>query len=201
MRKGEATTDKDGNWKVTLEAIKLANSVPPTPAGVKAATGTLTICGKNKVAFKDIYIGDVWVCSGQSNMEMHLSSCKNAKTDIANSENPLIRLFTVPKTIASEPQTEFAATKNPHESKWLEWGPKTVDDFSAVGYYFGRDLQKAEGIPIGLIHSSWGGTVAEAWATKGASQPTRTSRAWWPNRQPLTPKGPIPTRVPSCTTP
>src|SRR5205085_6691112 len=117
--------------------------------------------GKNNVAIKDIYVGDVWVCSGQSNMEMHLSSCKTAKEDIANSKNPLIRLFTVPHQIADEPKTEFAASKNAHHSKWLECGPETVGDFSAVGYYFGRDLQKAEGIPIGLIHSSWGGTIVE----------------------------------------
>jgi sialate O-acetylesterase len=164
-RKGEATADKDGKWQVTLEKVVLTT---PAPADSKPAKGTLTINGKNKIAINDVYLGDVWVCSGQSNMEMHLDSCNHAKEDKAAAANSNIRLFTVPKQAAEEPKTEFAETKNKLESKWLECGPETVGSFSAVGYYFGRDVQKAERIPIGLIHSSWGGTIAEAWATRAS---------------------------------
>ena len=80
----------------------------------------------------------------------------NAKEDIAKSKNPKIHLFTVPDKISDEPTTEL-------QGKWVECDPDTVGNFSAVAYYFGRDLQKALNVPVGLIHTSWGGTPAEAW--------------------------------------
>ncbi len=116
----------------------------------------MTIDGKNKIALKDVYVGEVWVCSGQSNMEMSLGGCADAKTHIENSANPKIRLFTVQKATADTPQDNV-------NGKWVECGPKTVGGFSGVGYFFGRDLQKALNVPVGLIHSSWGGTICEAW--------------------------------------
>ncbi len=123
------------------------------------------------MTIKDVYVGDVWVCSGQSNMEMKLKECLHAKDDSAASKNPLIRLFTVPRKVAEMPLTEMLPDPDPKmtwKAKWLECNPDTTPDFSAVAYYFGRDLQKAEGVPIGLIHSSWGGTLAEAWTTHAA---------------------------------
>jgi sialate O-acetylesterase len=101
-------------------------------------------------------------------MEMHLDSCNRAKEDKAASANSNIRLFTVPHQATDEAKTAFATSNNDKLAKWLECGPETVGSFSAVGYYFGRDIQKAERIPIGLIHSSWGGTPAEAWATRAS---------------------------------
>jgi sialate O-acetylesterase len=149
--------DKNGNWKVLLGKFEIK-----TKAGDPPIKGTITLfTANNSVTIKDIYVGDVWVCSGQSNMEMKLSGCNHAKEDIAASTNPNIRLFTVPHKVAEEPQTEVNA-------KWVECGPDTAANFSAVAYYFGRDLQKAEGIPIGLIHTSWGGTLAEAWTPHAA---------------------------------
>ena len=101
-------------------------------------------------------------------MEIALDSAAGAKEEIAKSKNPKIRLFTVPKKIAAEPTTEL-------QGKWVECGPDTAGSFSAVAYYFGRDLQKARNVPVGLIHTSWGGTVAEAWTPQG--QPGSQSRS------------------------
>jgi sialate O-acetylesterase len=152
--------DKDGKWMVKIGPI--------APGG----PNTITIHGKNTVTIKDVLVGEVWVASGQSNMEFHLSSAANAKEDIAKSKNPKMRLFTVPETIAAEPTTELtvskksADNKNDSTGKWVECDPETVGSFSAVAYYFGRDLQKARNVPVGMIHSSWGGTPAEAWTPK-----------------------------------
>ncbi len=137
----------DGKWMLQLNPLK--------PGGPY----TVTIHGKNTVTIKDVLVGEVWVASGQSNMEMHLSSCANAQEEIAKSKNPKIHLFTVPKKIAAEPTTEL-------QGKWVECNPETSGSFSAVAYYFGRDIQKARNVPVGMIHSSWGGTIAEAWTPK-----------------------------------
>ena len=139
--------DKDGKWMLQFDDLK--------PGGPY----TVTIKGKNTVTIKDVLVGEVWVASGQSNMEMGLASCANAKEEIAKSKNPKMHLFTVPKRIAAQPTTEL-------QGKWVECDPETAGSFSAVAYYFGRDLQKARNAPVGMIHSSWGGTVAEAWTPK-----------------------------------
>jgi sialate O-acetylesterase len=146
---GNTTADRFGNWKLT------------TPNLQAGGPYTLTLSGKNTITLKDVYVGDVWVASGQSNMEWPLSATENGKEAIANSANAKIRLFTVPKKVAAEPQKEI-------KSAWKECGPATVGSFSAVAYYFGRDLQKHLDVPIGLINTSWGGTVAEAWTPRQA---------------------------------
>jgi sialate O-acetylesterase len=152
--------DKDGKWMLQLRPIQ--------PGGPY----TVTIKGKNTVTIKNVLVGEVWVASGQSNMEFRLSSAANAKEEIAKSKNPKMRLFTVPETIAAEPTTELtvpkkrADDKNDSAGKWVECDAETVGSFSAVAYYFGRDLQKARNVPVGMIHSSWGGTLAEAWTPK-----------------------------------
>ena len=140
--------DKNGRWAATLGDV--------APAG---GPFTLTIKGKNTVTVKDVLVGEVWVASGQSNMEMNLASCAGGKEAVADSRNPKIRLFTVPHKIAAEPTTEL-------QGKWVECGPDTVANFSGVAYYFARDLQKALNVPVGVIESNWGGTVAEAWTPK-----------------------------------
>jgi sialate O-acetylesterase len=141
----------DGQWKAAIPV-----SVVKAGGGYK-----LTIKGKNTIVLKDVYVGDVWICSGQSNMEWQLQKTHNAEEAIKNSTNPKIRLFTVPKNTSNKPLTEFKG-----QPKWQECNPDTVKNFSAVGYYFGRDLQKALDVPIGLIHTSWGGTRAEAWTSR-----------------------------------
>lgn len=143
------TTAKDGKWRVRLEKLKAGGP------------SDMTIAGKNHIQIKDVLVGEVWICSGQSNMEMSLKATANAQQVIANSKNPMIHLFTVPKTALAKPTDEV-------KGKWSECGPDTVGSFSAVAYYFGRDLQKALEVPIGLIHTSWGGTPAEAWTSREA---------------------------------
>jgi sialate O-acetylesterase len=120
---------------------------------------TLTVSGKNKITIQDVYVGEVWICSGQSNMEWPVHSTTGADEAIKNSKNPQIRLFTVPKTTSDKLLHEV-------KGKWQECNPDTVKNFSAVAYYFGRDLQKALNVPVGLIHTSWGGTRAEAWTRR-----------------------------------
>ena len=139
--------NQEGKWRVKL------------PMQEYGGPYTLTVQGKNTVVFDNIMIGDVWICSGQSNMEMQVSRCNNAQQEIEDANYPNIRLFQVPKTIAQFPQDSIP------DGEWVECSPETVADFSAVGYFFGRDLHKELSVPIGLLHTSWGGTVAETWTS------------------------------------
>ncbi|MFH1268703.1 MAG: sialate O-acetylesterase [Planctomycetota bacterium] len=136
-----------GKWKVSLKPLS-----PGEPA-------EMTIQGKNTVTLKNVLVGEVWVCSGQSNMAMTLNGCHDAETVIARSANPKIRLFTVPRKGADEPQSEV-------DGSWSECGPDTVAGFSGVGYFFGKHLQEKLDVPVGLINSSFGGTMAEAWTSR-----------------------------------
>jgi sialate O-acetylesterase len=152
------TAGLDGRWMVKL---------PEQQAG---GPYTLSAQGKaNTATLKDILVGEVWVCSGQSNMEWPLRASFEADKAITAAANPMLRLFTVPKKTATEPQKTV-------QGEWKECTPETVPGFSAVAYYFGRDLQKALGVPVGLIHTSWGGTPAEAWTSKESlnAEPTLT---------------------------
>jgi len=122
-----------------------------------AATGlTLTVQGKNRIELKNVAIGEVWICSGQSNMEWSMAATFEPQGAIQSSANSAIRLITVPKLKAAEPKDDF-------QGAWAECGPDVVRNFSAVAYYFGRDLQKSLNVTIGLIHTSWGGSPAEVW--------------------------------------
>ena len=140
-------TDQNGKWKVKL------------PVQNYGGPYTLIIKGKNTIVFDNVMIGDVWVCSGQSNMEMQVSRCNNAEQEIADANYSNIRLFQVPKTIAQFPKDDIP------DGEWVECSPEMVADFSAVGYFFGRDLHNKLNVPIGLLHTSWGGTVAETWTS------------------------------------
>jgi sialate O-acetylesterase len=139
------TADAQGQWRVELSEMT-------------AARGPLeiTVAGTNTITLKDVLIGEVWICSGQSNMEWPLRASANATEAIAAANRPQIRLYTVPKKVAQEPLTNVS-------SRWVVCSPETVPGFSAVAYHFGRHLQAARNVPIGLIHTSWGGTPAEAW--------------------------------------
>jgi sialate O-acetylesterase len=149
-QKVTATTDPNGRWLARLQPLEATDK--PTD---------LVIAGKNTVTVKNVLVGEVWVCSGQSNMEWPLSASFEPQKDIASSANPLIRLFNVPKLSVSSPRREAAA-------KWMPCNPSTVPGFTAVGYYFGRDLQKALKVPVGLIETAWGGTICEAWTSPEA---------------------------------
>jgi len=145
-----STTAKDGQWMVTLKRLK--------PGG----PDTMIVAGKtNSIEFKNVLVGEVWVCSGQSNMEFKMEQSTNSKPDIDSATNGLIRLFLVPRLKALEPTNDVHAA-------WMECSPDVVKSFTAVGYYFGRDLQKARGVPIGLIETCWGGSPAEVWMRQEA---------------------------------
>ena len=142
-----SATAKHGRWQVTLSALKAGGPFE------------LTIAGKNTVTIKNVLVGEVWVCSGQSNMEWPLNAAANGPEAIAASKNPMIHLFNVQKATPEKP----VASVN---GAWTECGPGAVDSFSAVAYFFGRDLQKELNVPVGLIETAWGGTRAEAWMSR-----------------------------------
>jgi sialate O-acetylesterase len=135
----------DGKWQVELSAM---------PADGK--THTLTVQGKNTITLEDILIGDVWVGSGQSNMEWQLKNTIGAKEAIAAANHPNIRLLHVPKVQTPEPAVDV-------DAKWKTCTPTNVPAFSAVLYYFGLKLHQDVDVPIGLINSSWGGSPIEPW--------------------------------------
>jgi sialate O-acetylesterase len=144
--------DKDGNWSVKL---------PKQKPGVGY---TLTIKDpKNSFVFKNVAVGEVWVCSGQSNMEWSVNAGETPDKVKAGAKNPNLRLFTVNKRTSSAPISDQNDLK--HFSKWAESSPETVGGFSAVAYHFGQKLQSELGVPVGLIHTSWGGTPCEAWTS------------------------------------
>ena len=141
------TKAKNGKW-----AIKLSRQKAGGP-------DTLVVQGKNKIVINDVLVGEVWICSGQSNMEWPLNQSFEAAPDIAVSANANLRLYLVPKTRSEKPLEDVKAS-------WKNSGPDSVPGFSAVAYYFGRDLQKALGVPVGLIETCWGGSPAEVWMSQ-----------------------------------
>jgi sialate O-acetylesterase len=146
------SADKDGNW-----SVKLPKQNPGTGY-------TLTIKNANKsVAFKNVAVGEVWVCSGQSNMEWSVNAGETPDKVRAGAKNPNLRLFTVQKRTSHTPLADQNDLK--HFTTWVESSPETVPGFSAVAYHFGQKLQSEIGVPVGLIHTSWGGTPCEAWTS------------------------------------
>ncbi len=152
--------DAAGKWITRLGPLRGSGPYTLT-VQARGALGAQTATGTQIVTRTNVLVGDVWICSGQSNMEWPVAASNNAQTEIAAANYPQIRLFTVPKTIATEPRRDV-------QSRWQVCSPATVGDFSAVGYFFGRHLNRDLKVPIGLIDSSWGGTVAEAWVSAGA---------------------------------
>lgn len=148
-RKVSTTADAAGNWRVRLN---------PLPAG---GPYEMTIAGNNTITIKDVLIGEVWICSGQSNMARKVNKAANSKQEAAAANYPRIRLFSVPREIANEPTKTLGGS-------WQVCSPQTAAKFSAVGYYFGLDLHKVLDVPIGLIASAVGGTPAESWTAQAA---------------------------------
>lgn len=143
---------EDGRWEAMLPAQPAGG---PHKLQVRSSTGaTRTVT--------DVLFGDVWLCSGQSNMEMPLRRVTNSDIEIAGSTNERIRLLGVDRKSSSVARRDFITPV-----KWEVARPGTVDEFSAVCYFLGRDLQAASGVPQGLIHSSWGGSVVQAWISTG----------------------------------
>ena len=142
-----ATACEKGKWMVRLDSIKEGG---PTK---------MTVAGKNTITVENILIGEVWVCSGQSNMGFTVRGAINAEAEIASADYPEIRLFSVPLVGTQEPQYDC-------KGKWLVCSPETVPNFTAVGYFFGREVYKNIKMPIGLINTSWGGSSCEAWVRR-----------------------------------
>lgn len=146
--------DKDGKWTVQFE---------PHPAG---GPHKISVEGETRNELEDIWFGDVWICSGQSNMEMGLSMCLNAQAEIAQANHPNLRLFLADRQVGNGPKPVL-------HGNWKPCTPQSVAEggwggFSGVAYAFGTKLQKELGVPIGLIQVAWGGTSAEAWTDAAA---------------------------------
>ncbi|MCA9035091.1 MAG: sialate O-acetylesterase [Planctomycetaceae bacterium] len=143
-------TASDEKWSVTLNPMN-ANATPTD----------LVVAGKNTITIRDVLVGEVWICSGQSNMQWTVKQAGNADAEIAGANHPLIRMFSVERNPSMTPQEDCKGT-------WKAATSANVGDFSAVGYFFGRHLHQVLKVPVGLINTSWGGTRIEAWTSREA---------------------------------
>ncbi len=152
--KTSTVANAQGAWKVTLATPKAGGPY------------IVTIKGDNTLALDNVLVGEVWVCSGQSNMEFAVASMGSWKTGVTSSDQVIaeaaqqqIRLFTVKKAVTDTPQTDC-------KGAWAACTPESVKSFTAVGYLFGLELHQKLGVPVGLIHTSWGGTPAQSWTKR-----------------------------------
>lgn len=146
-QKKSVKTNKEGQWELFLD---------PMQAG---GPFEMQISGKNDIALSNILIGEVWICSGQSNMEWPMSKVNNSEEEISNAKFSQIRILDVPHNLQFKPVNDIP------ETSWSEVSPESIKSFSAVGYFFGKNLYENINVPIGLIESSWGGTVVETWTS------------------------------------
>jgi sialate O-acetylesterase len=140
----QTNADPLGRWEVWLAPMKVARAEE------------MTVQGKNTIKIADVLVGDVWVGSGQSNMQWAVRQTTNAEQEVASAKFPEMRLFYVPRKPSPTPVDDV-------EAKWMVCSPESVPEFSAVLYYFGRQLHQNLKVPMGLIHSSWGGTPIASW--------------------------------------
>lgn len=152
--------DKTGKWSVKI------------PTGEAGGPFDLVIEGNNTITLNNIMVGDVWVCSGQSNMEWPLKQAANGDYEVKKSNFKNIRLFQVQKNVSVVPLDDTG------KIQWEECNPNTSADFSAVGYFFGRKLHTETGVPIGLINSNWGGTIIETWTSEPGLKNDDLSLKW-----------------------
>lgn len=143
-----ATSDSSGRFDVQLPEMKAGG---PHVVSIK--------CGAEERSFKDVLIGEVWLCSGQSNMQWAVNSANDPDLESLTAKYPNLRLITVPRVGTQEPQDSF-------EGQWQACTPETVKEFSAVGYFFGRQIHQTLDVPVGLIDNAWGGSAAEAWVKR-----------------------------------
>ena len=148
-KSASAVADTAGRWSLAL---------PKRKAG---GPFKMTIAGKNTITLDDVLVGEVWVGSGQSNMEWSVQQSLNAETEKAASKDAQLRFFRVKRTVTDKPAEDVEGT-------WQLTSPETVGGFSGVAYFFARDIRKARNVPVGIIQSSWGGTPAEAWTSRGS---------------------------------
>ena len=186
-QKAEATAGPDGRWTVKLAPLAVGGPVE------------MTVAGKTTLKRSNILVGDVWVCSGQSNMGMTVKGSLNSEQEIASAKFPKIRLYTVDRLPSDKALIDT-------KGQWVECSPESVGGFSAAGYFFGREIHKALDVPVGLINTSWGGTIIEAWISpatmakdpdnqyltekdqKGAEAYPKALENWQQNKEKLTAK-------------
>jgi len=144
-----AKADRNGKWMVTLGKLRSGTPV------------TFVVEGRNRIVVRDVLVGEVWLCSGQSNMEMAVDHCKDFEAEKSAANLPSLRMFTVARNSQAVAQTNCTGA-------WVICSPETMGKFSAVAYFFGREIQQRRHVPVGLIHSSWGGTSIEAWTSMAA---------------------------------
>ena len=140
-----ATADGTGRWQLRL-----------APLATSAEPRDLTVSGKGSVTIRDVLVGEVWLASGQSNMGVPLASVENAATVMPAAGDPLLRFFTVVKATAAEPLADV-------KGAWQASTPETARSFSAVAYFFAKELRMRLNCPVGILHASWGGTAAHTW--------------------------------------
>jgi sialate O-acetylesterase len=145
------TAASDGRWIVFLDALAMSTQ-----------GAELVVTGKNMVTVHDVVVGEVWLCSGQSNMEWPVSRAANAEAELAAAQFPLLRHVHIEHTVAEAP----ADTVKTHG--WQGATPQNVGTWTAVGYFFAREIHQRLGVPVGLVHSSWGGTPVESWMSPAA---------------------------------
>jgi len=143
--------DPSGRWSVRLDPLKAGGP------------HVLKVQGRNTIERQDVLVGEVWLCSGQSNMAMTVSGCLNFQEESKAADFPGIRMFTAARKTAGEPQTDVPG-------EWKVCTPQTVGAFSAAAYFFGRRIHRELEVPVGLLHSSWGGTPIQAWTSWKAQE-------------------------------
>ena len=145
-----ATADANGKWSLKLDAMRAGGPFE------------MVVESSNRIAFNNVMLGDVWICSGQSNMQWTVKDSDNPEEEIKNANYPNIRLLTVPRKSTATLQDNF-------EGQWVTCSPETIPQFSAVAYFFGRSLHQRleQNVAIGLIHTSWGGSSCETWIPEG----------------------------------
>ncbi len=140
--------DDKGRWTISID-----------PGAANDKPATMVIKGTSTRELKNILVGEVWVCSGQSNMQFNVGSSTDSDLETATAKYPRIRLISVPQVGTQEPQDDF-------KGSWTECSPQTIPGFTAVGYFFGRSLHQILNVPVGLINNAWGGSAAEAWVRR-----------------------------------
>ena len=140
----KATAGADGKWQVALD---------PLPVG---GAYLLTVKGKNEVKFDDVLVGEVWICSGQSNMQWSVNNSNDPDLEKLTAKFPNLRMINFPQVGTQEPIWT-------HDRKWMVCTPHTVGNFSAVGYFFARQLHRTLDVPVGMINNAWGGSACDAW--------------------------------------
>lgn len=150
-----ATADDQGDWKVTLQPLSLG---PPLE---------LVVTGNNEIRFGDVLVGEVWVCSGQSNMQWSVNASNDAELVRLAARTPEIRMINFPQVGTQEPIWT-------HDRQWMVCSPETVGGFSAVGYFFARQLYQTLGVPVGMVNNAWGGSSCEAWVNRELLESTES---------------------------